>query len=541
MFQINDIDEHRVIHPASQTIARLPCRLQKTGIIRWVLLALGLAMVLLVVSPPAAAEIKEVDITCDESPIQVGFETIAADYTHCRKWESRGSDRRYGLPVESERFDRFATFEGGYINIEYDKAGLDTFFRPRKLKKSLTSDFTAVKSRASDWGPKIDVIVQRKIFITRSFMLRNDSCVGFVTRWGFAKGGNKHELVGYFCGADLDYRKEYIASFLSHIQITRPIPKAKHKARQKSPDAYRIAIFPGGGDFGSFSLGAVEERVARVLQINIQRDRTLTLAYSYYDDMLNAPRIKNPDRLWVGNVVRKNPNLELVYQMGRERDLDGVLMCWGVHSSSSWIRGTNPMWVYLIDVERRQVYQRKGTTAKSSVRKILKQVFSDFIDGRGGEPLQEAVRTGDLHAVKRLLAQGADVDAWTGTGITALHGAIIGGHTTIAELLIANGANLNTGDTSGYTPLHWAVHGGYSGLVEALLGRGAYTNARADDGTTPLHWAAGRGERALAELLIVNGANVDVRNDYDMTPLGVATVKGHKAMIDLLKRHGAKE
>ena len=39
--------------------------------------------------------------------------------------------------------------------------------------------------------------------------------------------------------------------------------------------------------------------------------------------------------------------------------------------------------LYLIDVERRQVYRGKGTAAKSSVRKMIKQVFSDFIKGRG--------------------------------------------------------------------------------------------------------------------------------------------------------------
>jgi len=158
--------------------------------------------------------------------------------------------------------------------------------------------------------------------------------------------------------------------------------------------SYRIGIFPGGGDFGPHSFTAtVEERVARVLQTNIKKSRALVLAYSFYDEMLNAPRIKNPDRLWVGGEVRKKPNLELVYRLARERGVDGVVMYWGVYSSSSWTTGTpNPMWVYLIDVERRQVYQRKGTTAKSSVRKIIKQVFSDFIKGRGVTP-ETASRT----------------------------------------------------------------------------------------------------------------------------------------------------
>ena len=374
MLEANDIDAHRVIHPASPTIVRLPCRLHKTGIMGWVLLALGLAMVLSVVSPPAAAETKEVGITCDESPIQVGFETIA---DHCRKWIFSGRAPTGAGFVESEIFGRYARFEGGYVNIRYHKAGFDTFFRHRKLKKLLISAFATVKSSASDWGPKIDVIVQSKIFITRSFMSRNDSCVGFVTRWGFEVGGNTHVLVGYLCGADRDYRKEYIASFLSQIQITRPIPKAKHK----SPDAYRIAIFPFAGYFQQ----STDAETADSLETRIQREPALAFVYSDYDSGLNEPRIKNPRRLWVRS--REKLNLDVLYTIGRERDLNGIVMVSGAGTGGlAWASlGTErmPITLYLIDVDRRQVYRRKGTVG--TVKKMSGQVFADFIKGRGAK------------------------------------------------------------------------------------------------------------------------------------------------------------
>ena len=40
------------------------------------------------------------------------------------------------------------------------------------------------------------------------------------------------------------------------------------------------------------------------------------------------------------------------------------------------------MWVYLIDVERRQVYRQKGTTKASSVRTLTQRVFADFMKDR---------------------------------------------------------------------------------------------------------------------------------------------------------------
>ena len=66
---------------------------------------------------------------------------------------------------------------------------------------------------------------------------------------------------------------------------------------------YRIGVFPCGGVFYS----NVEERIARSLQTSIQRDPASTLVYSYYDDLLSEPRIKNRERLWVGARSGKNP------------------------------------------------------------------------------------------------------------------------------------------------------------------------------------------------------------------------------------------
>ncbi len=150
---------------------------------------------------------------------------------------------------------------------------------------------------------------------------------------------------------------------------------------------YRLGVFPAGGCFGGsiYNCKSPDNKILRVVQVNIKKDRALTLVYSYYDDLLHEPRIKNRDRLWVGGQVKKKPNAEVVYTLARERELDGVVTCWG-HSlpSSYYTESPQLMWVYLIDVERRQVYHRKGTTKASTVRTLTKRVFADFIKGRGG-------------------------------------------------------------------------------------------------------------------------------------------------------------
>ena len=143
---------------------------------------------------------------------------------------------------------------------------------------------------------------------------------------------------------------------------------------------YRIAIFPPVGELGWVQDAGVEERIARILQKNIEEDRALTLAYAYHDDSLNEPRIRKPDRLWVGGAVQKMPNLELVFTLAQERDIDGVLMYWGtrtVYASEGF-----PMWVYLIDVERRHGCRKKGTTKESDLDQLTRQLLAQFLAGR---------------------------------------------------------------------------------------------------------------------------------------------------------------
>ena len=53
--------------------------------------------------------------------------------------------------------------------------------------------------------------------------------------------------------------------------------------------------------------------------------------------------------------------------------------------------------------------------------------------------LREAIREGDIEAVKQHLAAGTDVNAKDEKGLTPLHLAASWGHKEVAELLIDNG------------------------------------------------------------------------------------------------------
>ena len=181
-------------------------------------------------------------------------------------------------------------------------------------------------------------------------------------------------------------RRRTITLLSMFLLLGGPYASFAQEGEQASRSApYRIGIFPGGGCFGTTVFcPSLSAQTVRLLQAPIQSDNALVLGYSYYDDVLNEPRIKNRDRLWAGGATRKRPKLELVYQMGRERDLDGVVMLWGIGVASADLpsAGEMPIEFYMIDIKHRQVYHRKGTAERSSVAKTTKKLLAQFLDGR---------------------------------------------------------------------------------------------------------------------------------------------------------------
>jgi ankyrin repeat protein len=66
-----------------------------------------------------------------------------------------------------------------------------------------------------------------------------------------------------------------------------------------------------------------------------------------------------------------------------------------------------------------------------------------------------------LDAVKAAIELGADVNAATQAGDTALHSAAALGHDTVVQLLADQGAQLNVKNKRGQTPLAALLNGGF--------------------------------------------------------------------------------
>ncbi len=101
--------------------------------------------------------------------------------------------------------------------------------------------------------------------------------------------------------------------------------------------------------------------------------------------------------------------------------------------------------------------------------------------------LWAAADAGDLPAIERHLAQGADVNAAQGDfGITPLHRAALANRAAAVTLLVGRGADVNAAATDGGTPLQAAAFVGNTEAVQALIAQGADVNAVDKSGRTAL-------------------------------------------------------
>lgn len=124
-------------------------------------------------------------------------------------------------------------------------------------------------------------------------------------------------------------------------------------------------------------------------------------------------------------------------------------------------------------------------------------------------PLHKAARSGDVRAVRALLAGRTDLES----------------------------------RKNGQAPLHYAVLRSRYEVVRVLLQNGADINAQANGHCSALHFAVVRGDAEMVRLLLENGANPEPGSAVgcgmpgavsSMTPLEMAKARGNEAMAAML-------
>ena len=128
-----------------------------------------------------------------------------------------------------------------------------------------------------------------------------------------------------------------------------------------------------------------------------------------------------------------------------------------------------------------------------------------------------------------LLAAGADVDARSKWGTTALWSAASAGRGELVDFLLRHGAELETRDQEGRTVLIFVAKLGPIGdMVGRLLAHGADVDAQDDAGRTALMYAALSARRPVIDALLDGGADINRQDVRGVTPLMYAAGESPK-------------
>jgi bla regulator protein blaR1 len=165
--------------------------------------------------------------------------------------------------------------------------------------------------------------------------------------------------------------------------------------------------------------------------------------------------------------------------------------------------------------------------------------------------LYEAVESGEISEIERLLNAGANVNcALDGDG-SPLIGAARKGRLAAVRLLLDRGADPNMPVSGDGNPLIMAAREGHADVVTLLLDRGAKIDEMVPSDENALIQASWKGRLQVVKLLVERGANVNARiwveRDFPgatgelRTSLSMARKGGHEAVVAFLLAAGARE
>ena len=166
---------------------------------------------------------------------------------------------------------------------------------------------------------------------------------------------------------------------------------------------------------------------------------------------------------------------------------------------------------------------------------------------RGSQPkadrsaLVNAIKSGDVAAVKLAIKRGANLNAIGNDGFTPLTQSIEKKQLNMVKLLTMSGANVNKQDGKGECPIVAAAWTGNTEFVLQLLQGGASIDGRSRDGSSAMSRVIEHGDVAMVTFLAEKHANPNLRAPTQWSPLhwvvGSLGDSGRPLLALLLKNH----
>jgi ankyrin repeat protein/serine/threonine protein kinase len=165
-------------------------------------------------------------------------------------------------------------------------------------------------------------------------------------------------------------------------------------------------------------------------------------------------------------------------------------------------------------------------------------------------PLVKAIEEGRVDDARNLLAKGADVNAASPDGTTALMRASEGNaylpnNVPALTMLLDKHPNIDAQDARGRTALYRAIEEGKEEAARLLLAHKADPNKKANDGSTPLLASVMYGRTQVLKTLLESGGDLSIADNQGTTPLmlaseGTGYLPNNAPLVETLLAKGAK-
>jgi len=191
-------------------------------------------------------------------------------------------------------------------------------------------------------------------------------------------------------------------------------------------------------------------------------------------------------------------------------------------------------------------YFKAGDDAENLVESVIRDnpVHTALLLERGADPnavspvgnsaLMYAAENRNMQIMKMFITAGADVNISGFNGTTPLFIAIFNSDFETAKFLLEQGADPNIRDDFGVTPLLYAAATNQFQSADLLMFYDADPEMRDGQGNDPLMAAVTFENLETSDVLLQNGLDPDTQDNMDNTPLIAGTQRGNYNIMDLL-------